>query len=249
MIERLIDFSLHNRLLMFVLAALVLAGGGWTWSRLPVNAVPDVSPVLVQVFTVTQGLAPVEVEKYVTYPIERAMTGLPGVTEIRSSSGFGLSVVSVYFEDGMDIYFARQLVNQRLQQAAEEIPAGFGKPQMGPISTGMGLILYYYLADANDQYSLIEMRTIQDWIVKPRLATVPGVTEVLGIGGYVKQYQVKVDPQALLRYDLTLGEVIERIENNNINVGAGFIEQGGEQFIVRSVGLADGLGDLRRIVV
>lgn len=249
MIERLIDFSLRNRLLMFVLAALVLAGGAWTWNRLPVNAVPDVSPVLVNVFTVTEGLAPVDVEKYVTYPIERAMTGLPRVTEIRSTSNFGLSVVSIYFEDGMDIYFARQLVNQRLQGAAEEIPEGFGEPQMGPISSGMGLILYYYLADVNDQYSLIEMRTFQDWIVKPQLSTVPGVTEVLGIGGYEKQYQIKVDPQALLRYDLTIAQVIDRIENNNITVGAGFLEQGGEQFIVRSVGLAKGVKDLKRIVV
>jgi heavy metal efflux system protein len=145
MIERLIEFSLRNRLLMFVLAILVMAGGIWTWRWLTVDAVPDVSPVLVQVFTVTEELAPTEIEKYVTYPVEVAMTGLPGITEIRSVSNFGLSVVSVYFEDGTDIYFARQLVNERLQEAQEQIPEGFGEPEMGPISTGMGLILYYYL--------------------------------------------------------------------------------------------------------
>src|SRR5699024_511244 len=225
------------------------AGGLWSWNRLPVNAVPDVSPVLVQVFTVTEGLAPVEVEKYVTYPVETALTGLPDVTKIRSTSNFGLSVVSVYFEDGVDIYFARQLVNQRLAEAQEQIPEGFGQPQMGPISTGMGLILYYYLDDVKDQYSLIQMREIQDWIIKPGLATVPGVTEVLGIGGYEKQYQVNIDPKALLRYNLTMTNIIERIGANNINVGAQFIEQGGEQFVVRSVGLADGIKDLKRIVV
>ncbi|MDN5870116.1 MAG: efflux RND transporter permease subunit [Nitrococcus sp.] len=249
MIERLIDFSLRNRLLMVLLAVAVAVGGAWTWTRLPVNAMPNISPVLVQVFTVTEGLAPLAVEKYVTYPVETAMLGLPGVEEIRSSSGFGLSVVSIYFEEGMDIYFARQVVSQRLEEASEKIPEGFGDPQMGPISTGMGLILYYYLADTKDQYSLIEMRTFQDWILKRQLATVPGVTEVLGIGGYEKQYQVRVDPQALLRYDLTLGEVIERIEANNITVGASFLEQGGEQFIVRSVGLAEKIKDLASIVV
>lgn len=249
MIERFIDFSLRNRLLVLLLAALVFAGGAWTWNRLPVSAMPDVTPVLVQVFTVTQGLAPADVEKYVTYPVERAMTGLPNVTEIRSTSSFGLSVVSIYFENGMDIYFARQLVNQRLQKAAKKIPEGFGKPKMGPIASGMGLILYYYLADTKDQYSLIEMRTFQDWLIKPQLSTVSGVTEVLGIGGFIKQYQVKVDQQALLRYDLTITQVMERIKNNNITVGAQFIEQGGEQFIVRSAGLAKGVKDLKSIVV
>lgn len=249
MIKKLTDFSLYNRLLMFVLMAAVVSGGAWAWSRLAVNAVPDVSPVLVQVFTITRGLAPVEVEKYVTYPVETAMTGLPNVEQVRSVSNFGLSVVSIYFEDGMDIYFARQLVNQRLQEAREQIPEGFGQPQMGPISTGMGLILYYYLDDVKKQYSLTQMREIQDWIIKPQLATVPGVTEVLGIGGYEKQYQVNIHPKALLRYGLSLSQVIQRIKENNINVGAQFIEKNGEQFIVRSVGLASGTKDLKQIVV
>jgi len=247
MIERIIDLALRNRLLMVVLALAVVAGGIWSWQRLAVDAVPDVSPSLVQVFTVTQGLAPEEVEAYVTYPVEQAMTGLPKVVEVRSVSNFGLSVVNVYFQDGTDIYFARQLVGERLQQAREQIPAGFGSPEMGPISTGMGLILYYYLDDPQQRYSLTELRALQDWVIKPQLETVRGVTEVLGIGGFVKQYQVNVDPDALQRYGLTLGEVIERLEANNLSVGAQFIQQRGEQFVVRSQGLARGIDDLRAV--
>ena len=249
MISSLIDYSLKNRLMMVVLTLLVIAGGAWTWQRLAVDAVPDVSPSLVQVFTVTEGLAPAEVETYVTYPVEQAMTGLPNVSEVRSVSNFGLSVVNVYFEDGTDIYFARQVVGERLQEAREQIPEGFGNPEMGPISTGMGLILYYYLDAPEDKYSLTELRTIQDWLIKPQLETVRGVTEVLGIGGFEKQYQVNVDPDALQRYDLTLHEVIERVKANNLNVGAQFFEQGGEQFVIRSEGLALGIKDLESITL
>ena len=249
MIERLIEFSVRNRLLLLVLAALVVGGGWFSYRSLPVDAFPDVSPNLVQVFTVTEGLAPEEVEKYVTYPVEAAMNGLPGVQTVRSVSNFGLSVVNVYFKDGMDIYFTRQLVNERLQEAREQIPDGFGEPEMGPISTGMGLVLFYYLEDAAGRYSLEELRTIQDWIVKFHLQTVPGVTEVLGIGGWVKQFHVVVDPHALLRYDLSLGEVIQRIKANNLNVGAQFIEKDAEEFVVRSIGLATGIESLESIVI
>ena len=249
MVERLIDFALRNRLVIVVLVLLVAGSGYWSYTQLPVDAFPDVSPNLVQVFTVTEGLAPEEVEKYVTYPVESAMTGLPGITEIRSISNFGLSVVSIYFADDMDIYFTRQLVNERLQQAREQIPKGFGEPEMGPIATAMGLILYYNLEDTTGRYSLTELRSMQDWIVKYQLQTVPGVTEVLGIGGYEKQYQVNIDPQALLRYDLALHDVIQRIQANNLNVGAQFLERNGEQFIVRSAGLAHDEKALASIVV
>jgi cobalt-zinc-cadmium resistance protein CzcA len=249
MIEKTIDAVLRSRLMMVVLAVLVMAAGYWSYRQLPVDAFPDVSPNLVQVFTETEGLAPEEVEMYVTAPVEAAMTGLPGVEKVRSVSNFGLSVVNVYFRDGMDIYFCRQLVNERLQEARERIPEGFGEPGMGPISTGMGLVLFYYLKDATGRYSLEELRTLQDWVVRFNLQTVPGVTEVLGTGGHEKQFQVVVDPAALLRYDLTLTEVIERIEANNLSVGAQFLEQYGEELVVRSVGLATGLADLAQIVV
>ncbi len=247
--EKLIQVSLRSRLLILALAALVMGAGWLSYQRLPVDAFPDVSPSLVQVFTVTEGLAPEEIEQYVTYPIETAMNGLPNLEKIRSVSNFGLSVVNVYFEDGTDIYFARQVLGERLQEARGEIPEGFGEPVMGPISTGMGLVLFYYLDDTTGQYSLEELRTMQDWIVKFNLQTVPGVTEVLGIGGHEKQFQVVVDPSSLLQYDLTVNELVEIIEANNLNVGAQFIEKNSEEFIVRSVGLATGIEDLENIVV
>ena len=247
--ERLIDFSLKNRLLMIIFTIIIIAGGYYSYRKLPVDAFPDVSPNLVQVFTITEGLAPQEVEKYVTFPIEMAMTGLPGLEKIRSVSNFGLSVVNIYFKDGLDIYFCRQVVNERLQEARDQIPAGFGEPEMGPISTGMGLVLFYYLEDTKKKYSLEELRTIQDWTIKLNLQTVPGVTEVLGIGGYIKQYHVVVHPESLLRYDVTLQEIIERVEANNLNVGAQFIEKNREEFIVRSVGLANGIDDLQKLLL
>lgn len=247
--NRLIEMSLRSQMLVIALAVLVMGFGWFSYKQLPVDAFPDVSPSLVQVFTVTEGLAPEEVEQYVTYPIETTMNGLPNLEQIRSVSNFGLSVVNVYFEDGTDIYFARQLVGERLQEAREQIPAGFGEPEMGPISTGMGLVLFYYLDDTTGKYSLEELRTMQDWIVKYNLQTVPGVTEVLGIGGHEKQFQVIIDPNALLQYDVTVTELLETIEANNLNVGAQFIEQNSEEYVVRSVGLATGIRDLENIVV
>ncbi|MDP0496070.1 MAG: CusA/CzcA family heavy metal efflux RND transporter [Verrucomicrobiota bacterium JB024] len=249
MLHKLIDIALRNKLVVVLLTLAVMASGYWSYKHLPVDAFPDVSPALVQVFTVTSGLGPEEVEKFVTFPVEVSMSGLPDVEEIRSVSNFGLSVVSIYFKDGTDIYHARQLVGERLSEAREAIHDGFGEPQMGPISTGQGLVLYYNLIDTTGQYSLEELRSIQDWVVKYNLQTVPGVTEVLGIGGQVKQFQVNIDPDALLRYNLSLGEVIERIEANNQNVGGQFIERNGEMFIVRSEGLAGDQRDLERIVV
>ena len=249
MVDRLIQGALSNRLLVVVLASLLMVVGWMSYRQLPVDAFPDVSPNLVQVFTVTEGLAPEEIEKYVTFPVEVVMNGLPGVRRIRSVSNFGLSVVNVDFEDDVNIYFARQLVSERLQEAREQIPDGFGDPKMGPISTGMGLILFYYLDDTTGRYTLEELRTIQDWLVKFQLQTVPGVTEVLGIGGWEKQFQVDVDPTALLRYDVSLSAVIEAIHANNLNVGAQFLERNQEEIIVRSVGLATGIADLERVVI
>lgn len=245
----IIDFVLRNRILVVVFTVLVMAAGYMSYRQLPIDAFPDVSPVLVQVFTQTEGLAPEEIEKYVTYPVETAMNGLPNLQLIRSVSNFGLSVVNIYFEDGTDIYFARQLVNERLTEAREQIPAGFGEPAMGPISTGMGLILFYYLEDETGKYSLEELRTIQDWLVKYQLQTVPGVTEILGIGGFEKQYQVVVNPNSLLRYKVTINDVVDKIKANNLNVGAQFIEKNAEEFIVRSTGLTSNIEDLNNIVL
>jgi len=248
-VNRIIDFVLKNRLLIMVTGFIVFAGGYFSYKNLPINAFPDVSPSLVQVFTITEGLAPEEVEKYVTFPIETAMNGIPNLENIRSVSNFGLSVVNIYFEDGTDIYFARQVVNERLQEAREQIPEGFGEPQMGPISTGMGMVLFYYLDDTTGKYTLEELRTLQDWVIKFQLQTVPGVTEVLGIGGYEKQFHVVIDPQAMQRYNLAVNELVDIIKRNNLNVGASFIEKDSEEFLVRSVGLATEIEDLKNIVV
>ncbi len=247
--RQLIQFALRSRLLMVALGALVLAAGYYSYGQLPVDAFPDVTPALVQVFTVTEGLAPEEVEKYVTYPVEVAMNGLPNLKQIRSVSNFGLSVVNIYFEDGTDIYFARQLVNERLQLAREEIPEGFGEPEMGPISTGMGQILFYFVEDETGKRNLKEMRQIQDWLIKFNLQTVPGVTEVLSLGGEVKQFQVLVRPADLLRYGLSLHDVVQAVKANNANVGAQFIVKNAEMYLVRSVGLAEKIPDLERIVL
>jgi cobalt-zinc-cadmium resistance protein CzcA len=249
MINQIINLSLRSRLLMLVLAVVVIATGYRSYQGLPVDAFPDVSPNLVQIFTITDGLAPEEIEMYVTYPVEAAMTGLPSIEKIRSVSNFGLSVVNVYFEDDVSIYFARQLVGERLQEARDQIPSSFGEPEMGPISTGMGLVLFYYLKDDTQKYSLEALRSMQDWIVKFNLQTVKGVTEVLGIGGFEKQYHVVVQPDALLRYKVTLNELIERVRANNLNVGAQYLEKNSEQFIIRSVGLAKGIPDIENIVV
>ncbi len=247
--KSLIQFALSSRLLVLVLGLVVTIAGFRSYLGLPVDAFPDVSPNLVQIFTETEGLSPEDVEKYVTYPVETAMNGLPRLEKTRSVSNFGLSVVNVYFEDGADIYFARQVVNERLQEARQQIPEGFGEPAMGPISTGMGLILFYYIEDTTGRYSLEELRTIQDWLVKFHLQTVPGVTEILGIGGYEKQFQVRIHPENLLRFDVTVSDVIERIRENNLNVGAQFLEKNAEEYVIRSVGLAADIDDLENIVL
>ncbi len=247
-------FSLMHRLaggrLLAAIVALALSIGGlFAFRSLPVDAFPDPSPSLVQVFTETEGLSPEEVERYVTYPIETAMSGLPKVEEIRSISNFGLSVINIYFEDGTDVYFARQVVGERLGEAAEAIPEGFGTPKMGPISTGLGIIMYYRLVDETNTRTLVELREIADWMIKYPLQSVEGVTEVLSLGGFEKQYQVRLDPDQLTSYKLSVSDVIQALESANKTAGAQFIEIGAEQYTVRGVGLARTLEDLRETPV
>jgi cobalt-zinc-cadmium resistance protein CzcA len=238
-----------GRLLAAIFAVAVTLGGLFAFRALPVDAFPDVTPALVQVFTETDGLGPEEVERYVTYPIEASMAGLPKIDHMRSVSNFGLSVVNIYFEDGTDVYFARQVVGERLAQARDAIPSGYGEPKMGPISTGLGIILYYKLVDDSGMRSLVELREIQDWIVKYQLQTVTGVTEVLSLGGYEKQFQVLVDPEAMQSYDISIGDIAEALEAGNQTLGAQFIELGNEQYTVRGIGLAQDLDDLASITI
>ncbi|MES1927236.1 CusA/CzcA family heavy metal efflux RND transporter [Salinisphaera sp. T31B1] len=254
MIDAIVRYAIANRLMVLVAIIALAIGGYLSYNQLAVDAYPDASPTLVQIFTASPGLSPVDIETQISYPIEISMYGLPGLDKVQSTSIFGLSRVSVYFEDGTDIYFARQLVSQRLTAARREIPTGLGEPQLGPITTGLGNILKYTLeAEDGADFSLMEKREIQDWIVKPQLLTVPGVTGVLSIGGEEKQYQVRLDSNALLARDLTVADVRGALEANNRNVGASFIERGGEEYIVRGYGWiaadAQGLADIRNIVV
>ena len=233
-----------GRLLAAIAALTLTVGGLFAFRALPVDAFPDPSPSLVQVFTETEGLSPEEVERYVTFPVETAMSGLPDVEEIRSVSNFGLSIVNIYFEDGTDVYFARQVVGERLPEASEAIPDGFGTPQLGPISSGLGIIMYFRVVDETGAYDLTELREITDWMIKYPLQSVEGVTEVLALGGFEKQYQVRLNPDLLIAYDLEVADVIGALESANRTTGAQFIEVGAEQYTVRGVGLARSVSDL-----
>ncbi len=251
MITRLIDFSLDNRVLVVIGWLIVVGLGVRALGRLPIDAVPDVTNVQVQVLTNSPGLAPEEVERLITFPVETAMSGLPKVEEIRSVSKFGLSVVTVVFEEGSDIYWARQLVGERLVAAREQIPPGYGEPEMGPISTGLGEIYQFEVRgepmcpaggpDTPGCYTPMELRTILDWYVNYQLRSVPGIVEVNSFGGELKTYQVTIHPDRLVAYGLTTGDVLAALERNNRNVGGGYIVHADEQYLVRGEGLIEEL--------
>ncbi|MES1944549.1 CzcA family heavy metal efflux pump [Salinisphaera sp. PC39] len=254
MIEGLVRLALNNRLLTLVVIAAIAGIGIMSLNRVPIDSFPDVTPPMVQVFTSSPGLSPVDVETLVSYPVSISMYGLPGLKRVQSTSIFGLSRVNIYFEDGTDIYFARRLVMERLAKARREIPPGLGEPQLGPITTGLGRVMMYTVENEKGAtHSPMDLRVAQDWIVKPQLRTVPGVTDVLSIGGFEKQYQVKLDPNALAARDLTVADVRRSLAANNRNVGASFINRAGEEYIIRGYGWVDpgekGLDDLRNIQV
>ena len=247
MIKRIIDFSLDNRLLVLIGWLIVVALGWRAMQRLPIDAVPDVTNVQVQVLTNTPGLAPQEVESFITFPVEAAMSGIPRVEQIRSVSKFGLSVVTVVFEEGTDIYWARQLVGERLVEAREQIPEGYGEPAMGPISSGLGEI--YQFEVRGEGYSPMELRDILDWNVNYQLRSVPGVVEVNSFGGELRAYQVSLDPDRLKSLGVSLGRVFEAVEENNRNVGGGYIAHAGEQYLIRGQALIDELEHLEQVIV
>lgn len=247
MIERIIDFSLKFRFLIITLTVLLTGAGVYMTLHLPLDAVPDVTNIQVQINTEAAGLGAVEVENLITFPVETSMMGLPDIAEIRSLSKTALSQVTVVFKDWVDIYFARRLVMERLQEAREHIPKGIGAPIMGPISTGLGEI-YQYIVEG-DEYSLMELRTIQDWIIRFQLLTVPGVTEVNSFGGFTKQYQVLVDPDKLVAHDLSLRDIFTSLEENNANVGGAYIEHASERYIVRGIGFISTITDIENIIL
>lgn len=247
MVERLLGFSLTQRFLVIIAAVMLVVIGALSWQQLTLDAVPDITTNQVQINTNTGGLSPLEVERLVTFPIETAMGGVPGRQSVRSLSQYGLSQVTVVFDDSVDTYFARQLVNERLNNVREQLPAGVEAPQLGPVSTGLGEVYMY--AVESDKRSIMDLRTLQDWTIAPQLRTVPGVAEVNAADGSEKQYQVTVDPQRLRARNLTVESVVSALQKNNRNTGGGVLERQGERTLIRSVGLATKPEDIERIVV
>ena len=255
MIDRIIESALHRPGLVILAIAVVIGVGIYQYRRMPVDAFPDISPIMVPVFAEAHGMAPEEVELLITYPIESAMNGLPGVKQIKSTSAFGMAVIYVYFDDDTDIYFGRQLVSERMAAAMAELPEMHDPPVLGPISTGLGQIFLYYLTldpsklDTGGKAPDTYLRELNDWVVKFKLQTVPGVTDILSIGGHVLQYQIRVNPERLRKYDLTLEGLVEAVNENNRNVGGQFLVLGSEEHLVRGVGLVESLDDIRSIPV
>jgi cobalt-zinc-cadmium resistance protein CzcA len=256
MVSRLLDFSLRQRLFIVILALIIGGGGVYAFRTIPIDAFPDVTSVLVQVVTKAPSLSPAEVERLVTYPIELQLTGVPSLMEMRSLTKVGLSLITIVFDDSMDINLARQLVLERLLEVKEFLPSG-AEPMLVPNSTGLGEVFQYYLerpqglpADAAaDHQRLIDERTIQDWVIRPLLKSTPEVIDVNSMGGYVKQYQVLVEPALLRKYNLALHDVYEAVASNNANAGGNILEKHAEKYIVRGVGLIRSLEDIERIVV
>jgi cobalt-zinc-cadmium resistance protein CzcA len=249
MIDAVLSWALRNRFLVFAGTALVIALGLSTLRTLPIDAVPDITNVQVQILTKSPALGPEQVEKQITTPLEQALGGMPRLVQLRSTSKFGLSVITAVFDDETSIYFARQLVNERLQQARESIPPGLGEPEMGPISTGLGEIYQFELRSTGAPKTAMDLRSILEFEISPRLRAVPGVIEVNPFGGQLKTYEVQVKPDQLAAYGVSIGDLFQALERNNANAGGAYIERNGEQYLIRGEGLVQSLDDIRDIVV
>ncbi len=245
MLEAIITWSLGHRFIVIILSLAVVVGGVYALSELPIDAFPDTSPVQVQISTVSPALTPTEIEQQITLPVEQAISGLPALEDVRSISRFGLSQVIATFEDGTNIYFARQLINERLQSI--ELVEGLGRPEMGPVATGLGEVFHYVVTGENK--TLTELTTVQDWIIRPQLLTVPGVAEINTWGGKRKQYHVLVDPTRLVKHDLTLDDVVDALKKNNKSVGGGNLVQSGEMHLVHGLSLTTTVGQIADIVI
>ncbi|MCD6597036.1 MAG: efflux RND transporter permease subunit, partial [Bacteroidales bacterium] len=252
MMEGLIKFSLKNKLIIILFTLTTLLFGLYSLTQIPIGAVPDITNNQVQVITTSRNLSTQDVEQFITYPVELEMANLPGVKEIRSVSKFGLSVVTIVFTDKMGTYLPRQLIAEKIKVAEEKIPRGFGSPEMGPITTGLGEI-YQYILDVkpgyDSVYSVMDLRTIQDWIVKRQLSGIPGVVEVNTWGGFLKQYEVALNPEKLQSMNITAIEVYNALEANNSIAGGGYIEKENESYFIRGEGLAKNINDIENIIV
>lgn len=254
MIEKLINLSVQKSILILAGVLFLLALGVHQYTRLPIDAFPDISPVMVPIFAEAHGMAPEEIERLITFPIESAMNGLPGVTQIKSTSAFGMAVIYVYFHDDTDMYFARQIVSERLAGAMSDLPELHEPPKLGPISTGLGQIFIYYLTadetvDTGGKEKNTWLREVNDWIVKFQMQTVPGVTDILSIGGHVLQYQIQIDPYLLTKYNVALEDIIHAVRDNNRNAGGQFLIIGSEEYLIRGIGLVETLEDIRNIQI
>ena len=247
LLAAIVAWSLRNRAVVIAATLLFVLFGVRSALRLPIDAVPDVTNTQVQIITSAPALSPVEIEQYVTVPVERSMAGLPRATEVRSISKYGLSVVTIAFEDGTDVYFARQLVNERMSQASEAVPAQYGRPEIGPISSGLGEIFQFTVQ--NEQLSIMQLEELLDWQIGPVLRTVPGIVEVNSFGGEDRQYQVVLEPKRLQAAGISVAEVVQALEKSNANAGGGYIEHAREQVVVGTDGLVRDLDDLRRVVI
>ena len=252
MLSYIINFSIRNKFIVFLFTAVIIGFGLYSLTQIPIGAVPDVTNNQVQVITTSRNLSTQDMEQFITYPVELEMANLPGVQEIRSITKFGLSVVTVVFDDDMGTYLPRQLLAEKIKSASEKIPEGFGTPEMGPISTGLGEI-YQYILDVKpafkDQYSATDLRTIQDWIVKRQLSGIPGVVEVNTWGGFLKQYEVAIKTEKLNAMNITAHEVFTALEKNNNVAGGGYIEKVNQAYFIRGEGLIKNLNDINTIVI
>ncbi|WP_313114862.1 CusA/CzcA family heavy metal efflux RND transporter [Aequorivita sediminis] len=252
MLSKIIHFSIKNKLIVGLFTLALIIFGVFSLTRISIGAVPDITNNQVQVITTSRNLSTQDMEQFITYPVELEMANLPGVVEIRSTSKFGLSVVTIVFEEAMGMYLPRQLIAEKIQSAAENIPEGFGTPEMGPITTGLGEI-YQYILDVDpeykDKYSLTELRTIQDWIIKRQLSGIPGVVEVNSWGGNLKQYEVAINTNKLNAMGITAGEIYTALEKNNSISGGGYIEKSNQAYFIRGEGLITSLDDIKNIVV
>jgi cobalt-zinc-cadmium resistance protein CzcA len=252
MLNRIIQFSIKNKLVIGILTLALIVWGIWSANKLPIDALPDITDNQVQIITLAPTLATQEVEQFVTYPIEKVMGNLPDIVEMRSFSRFGLSVITIVFKDHVNIYFARQLINERLKQAEKEIPETMGKPELAPVTTGLGEIYQYVIhpkKESDNKYSAMDLRTMQDWIVSRQLYGIPGVAEVTGFGGITKQYQVSINPDRLKAMNVTLPEVFSALEHNNENTGGAYIDKKPNAYFIRGIGMVKSIQDIENIIV
>uniref|UniRef100_UPI004055D02D efflux RND transporter permease subunit n=1 Tax=Roseivirga sp. TaxID=1964215 RepID=UPI004055D02D len=252
MLDNIIKFSIKNKLIIGLFTLALIGWGGYSLTKLPIDAVPDITDNQVMVITVSPTLAAQEVEQLVTFPVEQTMVTIPEIKEMRSFSRFGLSIVTIVFEESTDLYWARQQVQERLSLAGKEIPEGVGQPEMAPVTTGLGEIYQYVVRPEpgfEDQYDATELRTIQDWIIKRQLLGTPGVAEVSGFGGYIKQYEIALNPDKLRSFDIGINEVFEALKTNNQNTGGAYIDKNPNAYFIRSEGLVKNLDEIDKIVV